>query len=58
MDPKFLDRWASNVMFWRKNKLPVKDMIERLGSLTKEDREKVRELVFSKSPTEGKVTKS
>lgn len=61
MHERLLERWVSNIKGWRKQKLPIKEVIERMSVLAEDEREQVRHMLYQQNtrvPTgtdEGKV---
>lgn len=45
MHVKFIDRWVSNWVGWRKKKMHPADMVARLNSLKLDERNQVREAI-------------
>ncbi len=54
MHDRFVDKWANNVKMWRKQRLPIQEVVERLNVLPDEEREAVRERVFSPKESNDK----
>lgn len=51
MHQRLIERWVTNIKQWRKEKLPIKEVIERMSVLSPEEQELVRTMVY-KSNTE------